>query len=107
MLAGFIGLYSLYVAMKPRDEDHPYGHGKAEFVSAAVEGGLIVSAGILIAYEAISNIIHTQPLQKLDSGLYLVGATAIINFLAGVICRRIGHPGDRNIGARCGIGIYF
>ncbi len=43
VVAGFIGLYSLYIAAKPRDEDHPYGHGKAEFVSAAVEGGLICS----------------------------------------------------------------
>ncbi|HEX2630672.1 MAG TPA: cation transporter, partial [Chitinophagaceae bacterium] len=42
--AGFIGLYSLYVASKPRDSDHPYGHGKAEFLSAAVEGTMIGSA---------------------------------------------------------------
>ena len=38
VVAGFIGLYSLYVSAKPRDIDHPYGHGKAEFLSAAVEG---------------------------------------------------------------------
>src|ERR1700755_2092522 len=38
VIAGFIALYSLYVAAKPRDKDHPYGHGKAEFLSAAVEG---------------------------------------------------------------------
>ncbi len=46
--AGFIGLYSLYVAAKPKDMDHPYGHGKAEFISAAVEGTLVLSAGVLI-----------------------------------------------------------
>lgn len=90
VLAGFIGLYSLYVVTKPRDEDHPYGHGKAEFVSAAAEGGLIVSAGILIAYEAVVNIIHTQPLKKLDSGLILVAATGAINYIAGYICIRTG-----------------
>ncbi len=90
VLAGFIGLYSLYVVTKPRDEDHPYGHGKAEFVSAAAEGGLIVSAGILIAYEAVINIIHTQPLKKLDSGLLLVAATGAINYIAGYICIRTG-----------------
>jgi cation diffusion facilitator family transporter len=61
VMAGFIGLYSLYVAAKPRDLDHPYGHGKAEFISAAAEGGLIVAAGILIVYEAIKNLlIHNQ-----------------------------------------------
>ena len=48
VVAGFIGLYSLYIAAKPSDSDHPYGHGKAEFISAAVEGGLIVSAGLVI-----------------------------------------------------------
>jgi len=42
VVAGFIGLYSLYVAAKPKDVDHPYGHGKAEFISAAAEGTLIV-----------------------------------------------------------------
>ena len=37
VVAGFIGLYSLYVAAKPKDIQHPYGHGKAEFISAAAE----------------------------------------------------------------------
>jgi len=41
--AGFIGLYSLYLSAQPRDENHPYGHGKAEFISAAVEGSLILN----------------------------------------------------------------
>ncbi len=53
VIAGFIGLYSLHIAAKPRDEDHPYGHGKAEFLSAAVEGALVVMAGLIIIYEAI------------------------------------------------------
>ncbi len=90
VLAGFIGLYSLYIVTKPRDTDHPYGHGKAEFVSAAAEGGLIVSAGILIAYEAIINIIHSQPVTMLDNGLILVGITGVINYVAGIVCIRTG-----------------
>ena len=56
--AGFIGLYSLYIAAKPRDMDHPYGHGKAEFISAAIEGTMIVSAAVIILYKAIQNLIH-------------------------------------------------
>lgn len=90
VMAGFIGLYSLYIAAKPRDMDHPYGHGKAEFVSAAIEGGLIVAAGIMIVYETVLNFVQESPLQKLDTGLYLIGITAVINFLAGTICLRIG-----------------
>jgi cation diffusion facilitator family transporter len=90
VIAGFIGLFSLYVVAKPRDVDHPYGHGKAEFVSAAIEGGLIVAAGIMIVYETILNYLQESPLQKLDTGLLLIGITAVINFIAGTICRKIG-----------------
>lgn len=89
-MAGFIGLYSLYVAAKPRDMDHPYGHGKAEFVSAAIEGGLIVAAGIMIVYETVLNFVQENPIQKLDTGLILIGATAVINFIAGTLCLKIG-----------------
>ena len=90
VIAGFIGLYSLYVAAKPKDLEHPYGHGKAEFVSAAVEGGLIVAAGIMIMYETIANILRNEPLHELDMGLWLIGATAVVNYIAGSICLRLG-----------------
>lgn len=91
VIAGFIGLYSLYVVAKPRDKDHPYGHGKAEFVSAAIEGGLIVAAGIMIVYETVLNFVQESPLQQLDTGLLLVGITAVINYIAGTACIRIGR----------------
>ena len=90
VLAGFIGLYSLYVAAKPKDHDHPYGHGKAEFVSSAIEGTLIIAAGILIILQAVQNLINTSPIQSLDVGLILVGITGIINYVAGYICLTIG-----------------
>ena len=64
VVAGFISLYSLYVAAKPRDKEHPYGHGKAEFVSAAVEGSLVTIAGFVIIYEAIDNFINPHAIQK-------------------------------------------
>ncbi|HKC35202.1 MAG TPA: cation diffusion facilitator family transporter [Chitinophagaceae bacterium] len=90
VVAGFIGLYSLYVAAKPRDKDHPYGHGKAEFLSAAIEGTLIGSAGTIIIYKAVKSFIEQVPLQKLDYGIYLVAAAAIVNFIVGVITERKG-----------------
>jgi cation diffusion facilitator family transporter len=83
VIAGFIGLYSLRIAAKPKDTDHPYGHGKAEFISAAVEGTLILVAGFIVIYESIDNIIHPHDIQKLDKGLILVAITALINFLVG------------------------
>ncbi len=91
VVAGFIGLYSLYVAAKPKDLEHPYGHGKAEFISAAVEGTLIVASGFLIIYETVQNFIYQRKIYSLDTGLYLVGATAVINFIAGTICVKIGN----------------
>ncbi len=94
VLAGFIGLYSLYVAAKPRDVDHPYGHGKAEFISAAAEGGLIIASGLLIIYEAVINFIQNKPLQQLDRGMWLVAVTAILNWVAGFICERIGKKNN-------------
>jgi cation diffusion facilitator family transporter len=85
VIAGFIGLYSLYVAAKPKDIDHPYGHGKAEFISAAVEGTLVLSAGVLIIYNATKNLIYPVEIHKLDLGIYLVAATAIINWILGAV----------------------
>jgi len=90
VLAGFIGLYSLYVAAKPKDIEHPYGHGKAEFISAATEGGLVIAAGIFILYEAIQNFINQQQVQKIDKGLLLVGITAVVNYVAGFIAEKLG-----------------
>ncbi len=94
VIAGFIGLYSLYVAAKPKDIEHPYGHGKAEFISAAAEGGLIFASGLLIIYEAVVNFIENKPLQQLDKGLWLVASTAVVNWIAGFICERIGKKNN-------------
>jgi cation diffusion facilitator family transporter len=94
VVAAFIGLYSLYVSAKPRDMDHPYGHGKAEFVSAAVEGTLIFSAGAIIIYSGVRNLFIAQTLQKIDLGIYLVGATAIINWVLGYFSLQQGRKND-------------
>lgn len=91
VVAGLIGVFSLYVSAKPKDEDHPYGHGKVEFISAAIEGTLIAVAGFLIIYQAISNLINPHTIRKLDYGILLVTITAVINFIVGSICLRTGR----------------
>ncbi len=88
--AGFIGLYSLYVSAKPKDKDHPYGHGKAEFLSAAVEGTLVGVAGTLILYKAIQQLLHPVELTEIDMGIWLVSSTAVVNFIIGYYCVRTG-----------------
>lgn len=91
VVAGFIGLYSLHVAARPRDINHPYGHGKAEFISAAIEGTLIFSAGILIIYNAVEKLIYQTAVKELDLGIYLVAATALVNLVLGLIAKRQGQ----------------
>lgn len=83
VISGFIGLYSLYLSAQPRDRNHPYGHGKVEFISATIEGGLIIMAGIAIIFEAVRNLINPQPIGQLDYGIYLVAITALVNFILG------------------------
>lgn len=83
VVAGFIGLYSLYVAAKPRDWNHPYGHGKAEFISAAIEGTLVLSAGAVIVFNAVKNIIVPQHINQIDTGILLVAITAVVNWALG------------------------
>ena len=90
VIAGFIGLYSLYLSSLPRDENHPYGHGKAEFISASIEGALISIAGVIIIYEAIGNLRNPKELEQLDLGLILVAVTAVINYVIGAIAVKKG-----------------
>ncbi|MFT4023497.1 MAG: cation diffusion facilitator family transporter [Flavihumibacter sp.] len=90
VISGVIGLYSLYIAAKPRDTDHPYGHGKAEFISAAVEGTLIILSGLFIIYEAIYHIVYPQPLQQLGWGMVLLALTGLVNYIMGRLAVRRG-----------------
>jgi cation diffusion facilitator family transporter len=94
VVAGFIGLYSLYLSTKPRDENHPYGHGKAEFISAGIEGTMIGAAGAIILYKAIKNLVVPAELFKIDFGILLISATAIINYFTGFICMRVGKKNN-------------
>jgi cation diffusion facilitator family transporter len=90
VVAGFFGLYSLNLSAKPRDTDHPYGHGKIEFISAAVEGVMIVVAGVLVIIESLRNLVGPTAIDKLDIGILLIGITAIANYIVGTICLRTG-----------------
>jgi cation diffusion facilitator family transporter len=94
VVAGLIGVYSLYVSAKPKDMDHPYGHGKIEFISAAIEGTLIAVAGMIILYKAVMNLRYEHKVQRLDYGIILVAFTAFVNYFAGVACERAGRKNN-------------
>lgn len=90
VISAFMGLYSLYLAAKPKDEDHPYGHGKVEYVTSGIEGALIAIAGIMIIYEGVHSLIVGKVLNKIDLGIWIIAATAIINYLLGYISIKKG-----------------
>jgi cation diffusion facilitator family transporter len=94
VIAGFIGLYSLYLSSKPRDVNHPYGHGKAEFLSATVEGTLMLVSGFIIIYEAIDGLKNPHQLNQLDFGILLVTISGIINYLAGFYAIKTGKKNN-------------
>lgn len=76
--------YSIYLAGKPRDLDHPYGHGKIEFFSIGFEGGMIFLAGIGILVQAVLYFIEPKELHQLQTGIWLSAAAGIANFLLGL-----------------------
>ncbi len=90
IIAAFMGLYSLYVAAKPKDEDHPYGHGKVEFITSGVEGALIIFAGIVIIVQAVNSLLSKNIPGKLDWGIAIIAGTAIINYIIGYISYKKG-----------------
>lgn len=84
VMAGIFASYSIYLASKPRDLNHPYGHGKVEFFSIGFEGGMILIAGCLILYKTVLSFIHPQELQKLNGGILIMVATGAVNFILGI-----------------------
>ena len=90
IVATLVGSYSLFIASKPKDKDHPYGHGKAEFVSAAFQGSLIVGIGCLIMYKAIDSFIHPVSLHNLNNGIWLIVVIAVINLVTALFLNGIG-----------------
>lgn len=91
VVAGLFGWYSLWLAAKPRDANHPYGHGKVEFISAAIEGTLITIAGIIIIIESVKGLGRPHQLHQLDTGLLLVLFTAVVNFFVGTYAVKAGR----------------
>jgi cation diffusion facilitator family transporter len=97
VVAGAFALYSLVIAAQPSDHNHPYGHGKIEFVSAGFEGALIFLAGILIIVKAIYNLQFPQPLGSLDLGVLLTFITGGLNYLMGIFLIKRGRKFESTI----------
>jgi len=101
-LAGAIfALTMITIAQRPADEDHPYGHTKAEYFSAGFEGLLVIGAGLVIVAVSIDRWLHPQPLENLDWGLGLSLLSTLLNaglawvmFRSARIYRSMALEGD-------------
>ena len=91
--AGGIALWALILAQRPADESHPYGHGKAEFLSAIAEGSMILLAGGVTAARAAEAVWRGVEVQRLEWGVLLVAGAGAANGLTGAWLVRVGRRG--------------
>lgn len=90
VVAGAFALWSMAVALRPRDRSHPYGHGKIEFISSGIEGALIIAAGVSILIKAYADFDTGKVLHKLDTGMILIIISGIANYFLGQGLKRYG-----------------
>jgi cation diffusion facilitator family transporter len=94
VVAANVALISLIVAVRPPDEAHQYGHGKAEYVSSATEGGLIVLAGAWVLGTAVLRLIRPVELRHLDWGLGVLLVATAANLLTARFLLRVSREAD-------------
>lgn len=88
-LAGaLMALAMLTIAARPADEDHAYGHSKAEYFSSGVEGTLILIAAISIAVAAVQRLIVPKPLEQIGLGIVVSVAASFVNLFVSLILLR-------------------
>jgi cation diffusion facilitator family transporter len=81
LASALFALAMVTIAARPADEDHPFGHTKAEYFSSAFEGLMIAAAAIAIVWSAVGRFMHPQPLEGVGIGLTLTVASSLLNGL--------------------------
>lgn len=91
LVAAIVALWALRLSAKPADYNHDFGHGKAEYMSAAVEGSLIFVAAAVIIYSAVERLLAPAPLEQLSLGLLLSAIATVLNLGTGMLLVRAGR----------------
>jgi cation diffusion facilitator family transporter len=99
LAAGVMSLLVLRVAERPPDEEHLYGHEKAEYFASGAEGTLVLVAALAIAGSAARRLLHPRPVEQLDLGLVILVAAALVNLSAALALLAAGRR-LRSIGLR-------
>lgn len=90
LVAAAVGLWALKLSAKPADANHHFGHARAEYFSAQVEGSLILLASVAIIYTAVDRLINPVPVEQLGIGLAFSVAAMVLNGAVGVLLIRAG-----------------
>lgn len=90
LVGGMMALAMLTIAARPADDDHAYGHSKAEYFSSGVEGSLILVAAVSIAVTAIQRLFNPQPLEQVGVGLLISAAASLVNLGVALLLLRVG-----------------
>lgn len=91
LIGAIMALAMLTIAARPADEDHSYGHGKAEYFSSGLEGGLILIAALSIGATALPRLLHPHALEQVSTGLIVSAAAAVINLVVALVLLRVGR----------------
>lgn len=91
LVAAVVALFALRVAARPADDDHNFGHAKAEYFSAGVEGAMIFVAAVVIIYAAVERIIHPRDLESLGLGVGISVLASVLNGVVAVVLLRAGR----------------
>lgn len=96
LVAAIVAMLALRFALKPADEEHAYGHQKAEYFSAGVEGTLVLVAAATIGITAFGRLLDPQPIDSVGVGLAVSTGASLINLGVGLILLRAGRE-ERSI----------
>ncbi len=94
LAAALVALAALWIAALPADEEHAYGHDKAEYLSSGFEGALIMLAAASICWAAFERLRHPRPLQDPVLGLVAAGIATLTNLAVGIVLLRAGRRFD-------------
>lgn len=91
LVAAMVAIVALRAASKPADGNHNFGHGKAEYLSAAVEGGMIFVAAALIVWTSVQRLMNPMPLDRPGIGLALSTVASLVNLAVAIVLLRAGR----------------
>ena len=94
LVGAAMALGMLTVAAHPPDDEHHWGHDKAEYFSSGVEGSLIVAAAISIAVASVSRLLHPQPIEKVGLGLLVSALASVVNLVVARVLFDVGKRFD-------------